>query len=50
MEQKIFALVESNLVVSTLLNLPDRTGSLFTGVGELVWTCELKQTLNEFKS
>ena len=35
-ENQNFALVGSNLTVSTLLNLPDRTGSLFTGVGELV--------------
>ena len=33
---------ESNLTVSTLLNLPDRTRSLLTGVGELFWNYGLK--------
>ena len=33
---KIFAVVGPNLTVSTLFNLLDQTGSLFTGVGELV--------------
>ena len=43
-----FILTESNLTVSTLLNLPDRTRSLLTEVGELFWTRDLKQTILRF--